>query len=344
LRSSSPGFEVLDHLPERRLFKRASLEGHQEQVVTEPVVFKSRGLYQLGPAEIHSVDPFGLLRFVRRFDARKEVVVYPKAFELNDFPLLRGRNRTQRSQKSSFAQQGEEFSSLREYRHGDDWRHIYWKSVARTGELVVKEFDSDDDTSRGYTVVLDLERHLGNHILKAEVEDAVSATASVLKHLAKEGLPLRLLCTDEGRQASAFGQEEACYWRAMEILARVQPDSQIEISDFLNQKLLEEGRDGLGEGVILITRSLGEGLITSVHRLKKAGLSVVVVALATHTYHDEETPLKRESTFLEDLRRLEAAGAEVRVVRKPGGVGAFAKGGYQGALAGATLGGRCSGG
>jgi len=34
----------------------------------------------------------------------------------------------------------EEYTGLRKYQTGDSWRRIAWKAVARTGELVTKEF------------------------------------------------------------------------------------------------------------------------------------------------------------------------------------------------------------
>ena len=36
----------------------------------------------------------------------------------------------------------EEFVALREYRRGDSLRRVHWRSTARLGELVVKEFRS----------------------------------------------------------------------------------------------------------------------------------------------------------------------------------------------------------
>jgi uncharacterized protein (DUF58 family) len=321
-RARSPLVEVVDALPERRSFGAPPVEGLGEQVIRDEVLFAKRGLYRLGPAEIRTIDPFGLLRFVRKFVTRTEVVVYPEVFELERFPV-QGWS-VEPGGRSSFVQQGDEFSGLREYRWGDDRRHIHWKSVARTGELVVKEFAHN--APRRHAVILDLKA--GIHVPEAEVEDAVSAAGSALRHLALEGLPFRLLCTDKERTAITFGVDETAYWRAFDLLATVQADGDVKLSDFLGEKLCEE-REGLGEGVILISRSLGEGLVRSVERLRAVGLSVVVVALAVHTYretggHGEMSG--REAAFSEDARRLELARAVVHVVRHPGGVAALAKG------------------
>ncbi len=317
-RTRSPNVEVVDHLPERRPFRGPPVAGFGTRKIRESMLFAKRGLYELGPAEIRTTDPFGLLRFVRRFEARTGVLVYPEVFELVGFPL-RGR-KGDAGTRGSFAQRGDEFSGLREYRRGDDRRHIDWKSVARTGELVVKEFAQE--APQRHAVVLDLYRP-GIGSTEAEVEDAVSAAGSVLYHLVREGLPFRLLCADEGGSATTFGADEAAYWRAMDLLAVTRADGDVKPGEVLVQKLREE-REELGEGVVLISRSLGDGLVESIEKLRAAGLLVAVVALATHTYRAGGAASGREAAFSESVRRLELAGAQVRVVRRPGGVAALA--------------------
>jgi uncharacterized protein (DUF58 family) len=327
-RTRSPSVEILDHVPKRRLLGAPSVGGSQTRVLQEPVFFERRGLYELGPAEIRTTDPFGLLRFIRRFAAREEVVVYPEVFELLGFPLRGGGGAS--GTRGSTGRRGDEFSGLREYRRGDDRRHIHWKSVARAGELVVKEFAQD--APRRHAVVLDLHRP-GIGVPEVKIEDAISAAGSVLLHLAREGLPFRLLRTDKERGATEFGDDEAAYWRAMDLLATAQADGDVEPEDFLDEKLRED-REEFGESVVLVARSLGDGLVESVRGLRAAGLSVVVVALAAHTYRTMGAVSRREAAFSEDVRRLELAGADVSVVRRPGGVAALSGGQRRGAANG----------
>jgi uncharacterized protein (DUF58 family) len=327
-RTRSPSVEVLDHVPKRRLLKGPPVGGLKTRTLQESVLFERRGLYELGPAEIRTTDPFGLLRCIQRFAAREEVTVYPEVFELVGFPLRGGGGAS--GTRGSLGRRGDEFSGLREYRRGDDRRHIHWKSVARTGELVVKEFAQD--APRRHAVLLDLHRP-GIGVPEVEIENAVSVAGSILLHLAREGLPFRLLCADKERGATAFGDDEAAYWRAMNLLATARADGDAEPEDFLDEKLRED-REEFGESVVLVTRSLGDGLVESVQELRAAGLSVVVVALAAHTYRAVGAVSRREAAFSEDVRRLELAGAEVSVVRRPGGVAALAGGQRRGAANG----------
>jgi uncharacterized protein (DUF58 family) len=305
------GVSVADRLPERRIFEAPPLGGHGETAIEAPLAFDRRGVYELGPAEVGVTDPFGFLRFVRRFEERTEVVVYPEVHDLPGFPLSGGN--VELGTRGSRGQRGDEFAGLREYRRGDDRRHIHWKSVARTGELYVKEFALE--APRRYTVALDLRRE-GLRTLEAEVEDAVSVAASVLTHLRREHLPFRLVCADGTGAATEFGSGEASYWDAMRLLAMARADGVRRLGEVV---LAEKG--GLGEGVVLVSRTRDEDLPECVRKLRGVGISVVVVALATHTYRASGTAHgSREAEFLRSIDRLDAAGAAVRIVGRPEGV------------------------
>lgn len=302
---------VSDRLPGLRSFEFP--EWRKSSRIEVPLNFARRGVYELGPAEVLVADPFGLLQFARRFEERTEVIVYPRVYDLRGFPL-RGGN-VEAGTRGSRGRRGEEFANLREYRRGDDRRHIHWKSLARTGELFVKEFSVQ--APRRHTVALDLRRE-GIRTQENEVEDAVSAAASVLTHLARESLPFRLLSTNGGGADTGFGSDEDSYWQAMRVLATVRADG----TRPLGETVLKE-RGGLGEGVVLISRTRDGGLPHCVSKLREMGLSVIVVALATHTYRTPGTggaAQSREAEFLKSVGRLEAAGATVRVMSHPAGV------------------------
>ena len=320
----SPRSSARDNLPNPRRFAVPPVEANSKTTLPVPVTFPRRGLYELGPAELRTSDPLGFLDFTRGFGERTEAVVYPEVLSLPNLPL-RGRS-AEAEARGAFARRGDEFSGLREYRHGDDRRHIHWKSVARMGELIVREFAADSPLR--HAVILDLDRP-GLRVSEDEVEDAVSAAASILAHLDGLGLPFRLLLSDEGRARSEFGSGDTHFWKTMRMLATAKANGYKAPADFLE----ELPRDELGEGVVLIARTLGDDLSENVSRLRGAGLPVLVIAVAAHTYKKGGTArdAEREARFSTDVRRLELAGATVREVRQDGGVAALA-GGNRGAV------------
>lgn len=314
--ASSP-LEVSDRLPRRETFRVSRVRGRGQVSTTAPVLFDRRGIYELGPAELYLTDPFGLVRYTRRFAELSRVTVYPRVHELSGFPLG-DRSIEDAGARGRALRAGDEFFGLREYRRGDDPRHIHWKSFARTGEVQVKEFAAS--SPRQYTVFLDLLRpERGGS--EREVEDAVSAAGTVLRHFGRERTEARLLSSDRKSSATEFNGSEVGYWAAMERLAVVKADGDRRPGVVLREAL-GAGRERFGDGVVLVVRAVGDELVESVQRLRSRGLSVVVVAVAAHTYramraHDERV---RESEFVATVGRLAQFGVSVRVVRYSGGV------------------------
>lgn len=339
-RLAASGVEVVDHLPKRNVSRPPAVPAGGEHLVESTVSFARRGLYGIGPAGVASTDPFGLLRFRRDIGLEAEVLVYPEVQRITGLPV---RGSEEAGGRIHPRGRGEELSGLREYRPGDDRRFIHWKSVARTGELVVKEFDPD--VPRRYSVVLDLDGsgggfRAGGH----ELEDAVSAAASAVSHLDGAGLTYRLRLADRAASSTGFGvgsrAGNGSYHAAMRLLATAMADGETGTAEAL-RKDASEG--SLGESVILIQREATEsteptastkaarqgGLADAVREISSRGVSVVVLLLASHTYapgrpqgggHVQAREPGQEARLSELVRGLEGSGAAVRVLRRETGV------------------------
>jgi len=85
---------------------------------------------------------------------------------------------------------GEEFYTMRAYQTGDDLRRLHWPSVARTGELMIRQ----DESSRRASAVLYLDTRASalGQVHSPGLERAVSALASIGVLLGRSGFSLRL--------------------------------------------------------------------------------------------------------------------------------------------------------
>lgn len=95
-----------------------------------------RGLHEAGACVLETGFPFDVLRVRRELDVASPIVVYPKTFDAQAWRL---RGPSGWPAPSSVG----DVSSVRDYRPGDPLRHIHWRSVARRGQLVVREFDRE---------------------------------------------------------------------------------------------------------------------------------------------------------------------------------------------------------
>lgn len=103
-------------------------------------------------------DPFGLTVSMHVLGRDDVVDVYPNLLAVQEFDLLnrRGRLSSLGIRRTRYRGVGTEFESLRNYQSGDSFRLIDWKSSARRGDLVVKEFEVE--RNQPVFVVIDIGR------------------------------------------------------------------------------------------------------------------------------------------------------------------------------------------
>jgi uncharacterized protein (DUF58 family) len=112
--------------------------------------FARRGRYTLDGFRIATKFPFGFFRKSRDVDAPTEVLVFPALVS-----VVRPVPRTESAGDARAARVGRrgEFHGLREWRQGDDRKDVHWKSTARSGRLLVREYE--DELLRRVVVCVD---------------------------------------------------------------------------------------------------------------------------------------------------------------------------------------------
>lgn len=176
--------------------------GAREQA-TYTLVPQSRGRYLVGPLVVDVSDPFALTRLRLQFDEREELLVAPEVEDLGAAPDPASGPSFGASRARQLFRTGEEYYTMRSYQEGDDLRRIHWPSVARTGELMIRQ---DESTRRSSGLVfLDTRAAVLGRTHTPAFERGVSAAASVGVLLARRGFVLRLGTTE--LPAAALSEE-----------------------------------------------------------------------------------------------------------------------------------------
>jgi uncharacterized protein (DUF58 family) len=182
------------------------------------VTLDRRGVYQFPPLPLETRAPFGFFASRRALDVPTGTLVYPEVRPLRRLDLLDRQLAPQVARPSAGI--GYEVMGVRPYRPGDSPRHIHWRSVARTGQLISKEFA--DETQPGLILALDLYRHpyTETDSKHTPFEWAVKAVASIGDYALRRGYPLSLVGNDDALPVppGAVGREAL-----LQYLARVQP-------------------------------------------------------------------------------------------------------------------------
>ena len=178
-----------------------------------------RGRIRLAGITVAHSDPLGLCYALKFIHLPQSILVLPKRYALPPVHLPGGRRHHSGGiALTTSVGESEEFVSLRDYRPGDPLRKFHWKSWARTGKPIVKEYQEE------YFVrhVLILDTFIGEAHSEA-FEEAVSLAASFACTLQTQESLLDLIfvglevyCFTSGR---GLGQTD----RILEVLADVRP-------------------------------------------------------------------------------------------------------------------------
>lgn len=178
-----------------------------------------RGLFRFEGLALARTDPLGLFRAFVRIRAPETMLILPKRYPLPEIALP-GEMRFQEGgvALASNVGQSDEFIALREYRRGDPLRRIHWRSWARTGKPIVREFE--DEFFARHALVLDT---FCDEPFSEAFEEAVSVAASFACAIRTQESLLDLLFV--GAQAYCFtsGRGLAHVDQILEILASVRP-------------------------------------------------------------------------------------------------------------------------
>lgn len=178
------------------LVPRLEPEDVHEELFAVPT--RRRAVLVVGPVRSVRDDPLSLMRRQVTWAQAQELYVHPRTTRLDEAAsgFLRDLEGTPSSDLSS---SDIAFHALRDYTPGDDRRHVHWRTTARTGKLMVRQFE---ETRRSHVVVAldDLAEHYAS---EDEFELAVSAAASISAQTLKEEKELTpFTFTDRQRTAS----------------------------------------------------------------------------------------------------------------------------------------------
>ena len=176
-----------------------------------------RGILWFEGVTIARPDPLGLFRAFRKVAVPQKVLILPKRYALPAIALP-GAVRFQQGGVALAANVGssEEFVALRDYRHGDPLRHIHWRSWAKTGKPIVKEY-ADEFFVRHALVLDTFDAEPNSEVL----EEAISVAASFACTLLTQESLLDLLFVGHQSYCFTAGRGLAHADQMLEILASV---------------------------------------------------------------------------------------------------------------------------
>lgn len=289
--------ELVDHLPflernqaanvlgEKKLGLLAYVPGGSRRRFEVALRCEQRGLYRLGPVGLASSFPLGLTEARQlRAGSEQTLTIYPAVFTIVDLPLHGSPSQIHRGSYLLPEHVGSaEFSGLREYRRGDNPRHVHWPTTARLNQLMIKEFEPL--ASACLYLVLDQARDANvGQGRQACFEYAVCIAASMAKFACANNIPTRLLGQNQASLYQPAGSGPEHYQQLLDVCAVVAADGATPYAAVLQQVSVTCQR---GETVVLFISEPKARLaqtLKGVAQLRAGGVNVLAIVFARKTF------------------------------------------------------------
>ncbi|MCI0399842.1 MAG: DUF58 domain-containing protein [Gammaproteobacteria bacterium] len=239
-----------------------------------------RGYLEFSRSVIARPDPFGLFNAFYATENVQSLLVLPKRYSAPPIQLP-GKRAYQHGGISLTVSVGDsqEFTSLRDYRPGDPLRRIHWRSYAKLGQPIVKEYQ--DEFFVRYGLVLDTflqEAH------EEVFEEAVSVAASIACAGRSQDSLLDLMFIGTDAHLFSSGRGLGGTDHMLEVLACVRPCREKSFSA-LRQLVFKHATKASGFIFILINWDWERQEF--IRQIRLAGLPILVLIVAQS--NDAET-------------------------------------------------------
>lgn len=263
-----------------------------------------RGQFRLGPVTLSSGDPLGLFRIRRELSATSSIVVYPAMISIPSFvpPLGQLPGGDAVRQRTHYITTN--VAGVRDYAPGDSFSRIHWRSTARRGRLIVKEFELDPTADIWLFPDMDRRAQHSLPISEPEFEDPwlailrgrkrpeieldpateeyiVTIAASITQHFIYKDRAVGMISYGQSREVLQPDRGYRQLSKVLETLAMIQAQGEVP----LTQVLLTEGeRLGRGVTLVLITSSLDRSWMAAARDLMRRGVRIVAVVVDPQSF------------------------------------------------------------
>lgn len=270
-----------------------------------------RGRYKWGSLRVRGTDALGLINRERSYRTDPiELTVYPAPIPVSIEVAPRAGWGTSDLDSGRAKGSGLEVRTIREYSSGDPIRYVHWPTSARSGRLMVKEFE----TGSGVHINFILQRNKGSEIgnEKASTLEAMCGHALYLaEQYLRAGAGVSFPVHEDSLAATAH--PEARVREVRDVLTDLQADSDSLISEDLNSV-----RHSLttGKTVVLLLAAQDARLPESIIAIPDVHFVCLVYDLDDYRQTGAKATGLARAADPTYLARLEAAGSEVHVMPK----------------------------
>ncbi len=263
-----------------------------------------RGRFKWSRLSVEGTDALGLVTKRRTFDTDlAEITILPRPIPVAiDLPMAAGWGISE-AESGQTRGAGIEPRGVRAYSYGDSLRHVHWRSSAKTGQLLVKEFEAGTHASASFLI----QRSTGSEIgggANTSLELICGHVAYLAEQFLRRGARVDFPAIEDKPSMSGSGER---LHEIYDLLAGVQANRTESIGHDAADLV---GTLPPGSALIVALTVADDFLVDAVARLASHGTQVVPLLYDAERFLTKKTmrhpPSAVDPTYIEQLR---SAGA-----------------------------------
>ena len=254
---------------------------------------KQRGEFTLGPVSVISGDPLGFFRIKRVFSEPHSLLVYPTTTDLPNLFLPAGDLQGESMTRQFTHAVTPSAAGIRDYVPGDSFNRVHWKTTARVGKLMVREFELEHSTN--LWIVLDMQEGVQAGKEEESTEEyGITIAASIAKKYLEAGRSVGLITYGDSELVVKANHGNAQLGLVLEGLTFIRGKGTTGLTEVL---AAQEARFGKYSTVVVITPSAQESWTRSINHLAQRRVQTSVILLDAQTFDGDGNILPLVSTL-----------------------------------------------
>lgn len=176
--------------------KPITFKPRQEILIDYDLTSRRRGVFHKGIVTLRTGGHFGIFHFNRNIQVTTEITVLPRFTDLISIPVSGFMDNYQKlAGRSNIFSRGSLLSGVKEYYPGEELRSVHWRSSAKRGEIILKDFEPE--SGQRAAIVIDNIFINGKYDVEERFDTMCEVAASVANYLINNGFSLRILTSEK---------------------------------------------------------------------------------------------------------------------------------------------------
>lgn len=252
-----------------------------------------RGHYQIGRMHGRLRDPLAMFEVDKYFDRSIDLLVFPKIYRIENMKISPFDIFGSIKMLSPVYEDYTNIKDIRDYRNGDNFKHIHWKLSAKKDKLQTKEFQLNANQKIQLIINGDSNSYINDKNNSIE-ETIVSIAASITKYSLDNSIEINLGSNNSKNNLgiNRTGKSISVMNNFLLDFIYFAPSSFLKLENYINK---QSRKWHIGTSVIIITPLITDDLISEIMSLKKKKMKLLVI-LVTDDVKKEENLNKYVST------------------------------------------------